>query len=104
MRCHLRTYVYYVAIVCVCTMCVCVCVCVCAGIRVVSNAGGVNPHACVTALLETARDQGVELSVATVTGDNFIDKVCTYVYTCNTCVNARNGTLHTLYSVYRGHP
>ena len=52
----------------------------------VSNAGGVNPHACVTALLETARDQGVELSVATVTGDNFIDKVCTYVYTCNTCV------------------
>ena len=54
----------------------------------VSNAGGVNPHACVTALLETARDQGVELSVATVTGDNFIDKVCTYVYTCNTCVNA----------------
>ena len=41
----------------------------------VSNAGGVNPQACVTALLEAARDQGVELSVATVTGDNFIDRV-----------------------------
>ena len=47
-----------------------------AGIRVVSNAGGVNPQACVAALLQAARDQGLELSVATVTGDDFTDRVC----------------------------
>ena len=41
----------------------------------VSNAGGVNPEACVTALREAAREKGVELTVAMVTGDEFIDKV-----------------------------
>lgn len=40
-----------------------------------SNAGGVNPQACVTALCEAATQQGVELKVAMVTGDDFIDKV-----------------------------
>ena len=45
------------------------------GIRVVSNAGGVNPEACVSALSDAAREQGVELRVAMVTGDEFIDKV-----------------------------
>ena len=43
----------------------------------VSNAGGVNPHACVTALSEAAAEQGVELSVAMVTGDELMDKVIT---------------------------
>ena len=42
----------------------------------VSNAGGVNPQACVAALLQAARDQGLEISVATVTGDDFTDRVC----------------------------
>ena len=46
----------------------------------VSNAGGVNPEACVAALSEAAREQGVELNVAMVTGDDFINKV--HVYTC----------------------
>ena len=41
----------------------------------VSNAGGVNPEACTTALLEAAQEQGVELKVAMVTGDEFINKV-----------------------------
>ena len=41
----------------------------------VSNAGGVNPQACVDALREAATQQGVELKVAMVTGDEFIDKV-----------------------------
>ena len=41
----------------------------------VSNAGGVNPQACVAALREAATQQGVELKVAMVTGDEFIDKV-----------------------------
>lgn len=51
------------------------------GIRVVSNAGGVNPQACVTALLQAAREQSLELSVATVTGDNFTDRVCSIFFT-----------------------
>ncbi len=47
-----------------------------AGIRVVSNAGGVNPQACATALCKMAEEQGVELSVAVVTGDDLTEKVC----------------------------
>lgn len=40
------------------------------GIRVVSNAGGVNPQACARALAALASAQGVELRVAVVEGDD----------------------------------
>jgi len=40
------------------------------GIRVVSNAGGVNPHGCARALAELATAQGVELRIAVVEGDD----------------------------------
>ena len=40
------------------------------GIRVVSNAGGVNPHGCARALAALAAEQGVELSIAVVEGDD----------------------------------
>ncbi|HET6599412.1 MAG TPA: acyclic terpene utilization AtuA family protein, partial [Burkholderiaceae bacterium] len=40
------------------------------GIRVVSNAGGVNPQACAAALASLAAEQGVELKIAVVTGDD----------------------------------
>ena len=39
-------------------------------IRVVTNAGGVNPEACRDALLAAFREVGVELKVAIVTGDD----------------------------------
>lgn len=39
-------------------------------IRVVTNAGGVNPEACRDALLSAFREVGVELKVAIVTGDD----------------------------------
>lgn len=40
------------------------------GIRVVSNAGGVNPQACAGALAALAAEQGVALKIAVVTGDD----------------------------------
>ena len=40
------------------------------GIRVVSNAGGVNPHGCAAALAALAAEQGVALRIAVVTGDD----------------------------------
>jgi hypothetical protein len=40
------------------------------GIRVISNAGGVNPLACADALRALAREQGVEVRIAVVDGDD----------------------------------
>lgn len=44
------------------------------GIRVVANAGGVNPEACRSALFEVARRRGAYgLKIGTVTGDDILD-------------------------------
>ena len=40
------------------------------GIRVVTNAGGVNPRACADALAARARDLGIPLAIAVVEGDD----------------------------------
>ena len=45
------------------------------GIRVVTNAGGINPYDCAATLGEIAEELGIELSVAMVTGDDLMDKV-----------------------------
>src|SRR5665213_2834984 len=44
------------------------------GIKVIANAGGVNPDACATAVLEMARAKGAagKLRVGVVTGDNLL--------------------------------
>jgi hypothetical protein len=46
------------------------------GIKVISNAGGVNPEACKDALLEIIAKQGVEdIRVAVVDGDDILDRI-----------------------------
>lgn len=45
------------------------------GIRVISNAGGVNPQACADALQALAAEQGVALEIAVVTGDDVLPLV-----------------------------
>ena len=40
------------------------------GIKVVSNAGGINPHACAAALQALATTHGIELRIAVVEGDD----------------------------------
>ena len=44
------------------------------GIKVISNAGGINPEACRAAVMEEAKKAGVELNIALVKGDNLVDQ------------------------------
>src|SRR5438552_13683553 len=44
-------------------------------IRVIANAGGVNPAACREAVLEVAKRLGIDVRVATVTGDDIMDRL-----------------------------
>ena len=45
------------------------------GIRVVSNAGGVNPRGCAEALRALAREQGVDVRIAVVEGDDVMPQL-----------------------------
>lgn len=44
------------------------------GVRIISNAGGVNPQACAAALREEIARQGLSLKVVAVLGDDLLDR------------------------------
>ncbi len=54
------------------------------GIKVIANAGGVNLEACVETLRKTAQEQGVDLSIAMVAGDDMMDRVSIMSHSCST--------------------
>jgi hypothetical protein len=45
------------------------------GIKIITNAGGVNPQGCAEALFELARARGIELKVAVVGGDDIASRI-----------------------------
>ncbi len=45
------------------------------GVKVIANAGGVNPAACAEALEEALESEGVHLNIAYVTGDDLMDRL-----------------------------
>src|SRR5579859_7742199 len=48
------------------------------GIRIVANAGGVNPAACAAAFERMAAEMGVKLKVATVAGDDLLPRAADF--------------------------
>ncbi len=44
------------------------------GVRLVSNAGGLNPAGCRDAILKIAAEQGIALKIAIVTGDDVMEQ------------------------------
>jgi hypothetical protein len=48
-------------------------------IRVIANAGGVNPTACKDVVLDVAKRQGIQIRVATVAGDDIMDRLDSFL-------------------------
>lgn len=44
-------------------------------IKIVSNAGGINPHSCAAAVAAAAQKAGLTFNIAVVTGDDLLPQV-----------------------------
>ncbi|ROH93460.1 DUF1446 domain-containing protein [Stagnimonas aquatica] len=51
------------------------------GIKVVTNAGGVNPQACKAAIEDKLREKGIDLKVAIITGDDLLPRAAEFADT-----------------------
>lgn len=60
-------------------------------VKVITNAGGVNPVACAEAVRQLARDMGVSIKVATVTGDDILPYL-------------KNAPTHDISEMFSGEP
>lgn len=66
------------------------------GIKVISNAGGVNPEACKDKIVEAINEQGYEnLTVAVVDGDNILDRLDELINQGHPLKNMETGNLVT---------
>ncbi|MEM8933495.1 MAG: acyclic terpene utilization AtuA family protein, partial [Acidobacteriota bacterium] len=62
------------------------------GVKVLSNAGGLNPHACREAIFEVAREQGVPgVRVGVIEGDDLLDRLSGLVAAGHELRNMDNG-------------
>jgi hypothetical protein len=61
------------------------------GIKVISNAGGVNPQACVEAILERAKAKNISIKVAMVHGDDILDDISRLIHDGHELKNMDNG-------------
>lgn len=59
--------------------------------KIVSNAGGVNPHACKDAIMERAKQKGLSIKVAVVDGDNILDRMDSLIAQGHTLSNMETG-------------
>ncbi len=66
------------------------------GIKVIANAGGLNPEGCRDALLQVAHAQGIALRVAVVTGDDLMPQMAAlHAQGVRTSTNTRTNTSTT---------
>ncbi|XP_054846474.1 uncharacterized protein LOC129337040 isoform X2 [Eublepharis macularius] len=73
------------------------------GVRIVSNAGGINPLACAAALQQVAKKADVDMKIAVVTGDDLMGEVNNIKETVPEAMNGRlfPESIHSM-NVYLG--
>lgn len=61
------------------------------GVKIITNAGGVNPHACKDDVLRRAQKAGVSIKVAVVDGDDIMDSIRSLVSSGHAMKNMDSG-------------
>ncbi|GAC1477404.1 MAG: hypothetical protein NVS1B4_20020 [Gemmatimonadaceae bacterium] len=63
----------------------------CGSVRVIANAGGVNPRACADAVRQAARERGGTLRIGVVTGDDLLPRLDTLLAAGHTLAHMESG-------------